>query len=82
MNAFLQRTGFIIFILLNTTFLLAQPFPGSQSDGIPVGGHSIGGGSAPIYGGIALLLGLAAGYGFRRLMVQGKFNHWNPFKKP
>lgn len=81
MSAIIQRFGITIFIFLNTIILSAQSMSDSHSDGIPVGGHSFSGSNAPIYGGIALILGLVAGYGFRRLMVQGKFDHWNPFKK-
>lgn len=81
MNAIIQRVGIIIITSLNTIILSAQSVPESHADRIPLGGHSFSGGSAPIYGGIALILGLIAGYSIRRLMVQGKFDHWNPFKK-
>lgn len=54
------------FIVLPFAFALAQPQPGTQGDGTTaVGGNAIGGGAAPIGGGIALLLGMAAGYAGR-----------------
>lgn len=47
--------------------IFAQPNPGQNSGGTPTGGAPIGGGSAPLGGGIAILLALGAGYGARRV---------------
>lgn len=47
--------------------MFSQPNPGQNSGGGSVGGNPIGGGSAPLGSGIALLLGLAAAYGGKRV---------------
>lgn len=47
----------------------SQPAPGSQSDGSNTGGAPIGGGTAPIGGGLVLLLALASGYGVKKYFV-------------
>ncbi|HAQ64544.1 MAG TPA: hypothetical protein DCR43_01600 [Bacteroidales bacterium] len=47
--------------------IFAQPNPGENSGGTPVGGAPIGGGSAPLGGGIAILLAMGAGYGAKRV---------------
>ena len=53
-------------------YMFAQPNPGGGSGGDPVGGDPIGGGggTAPIGGGIALLITLAAGYGFTKVIAK------------
>ncbi len=49
-------------------YMFAQPNPGGGSGGDPVGGDPIGGGgTAPIGGGIALLITMAAGYGLKKV---------------
>jgi hypothetical protein len=48
-------------------FMFAQPNPGGNGNGTPVGGDPIGGGTAPIGGGIVLLLSMAAGYGLKKV---------------
>lgn len=51
-------------------FMFGQPAPGIQGNGqTPVGGDPIGGGggTAPIGGGIVLLLSMAAGYGMKKV---------------
>jgi len=49
-------------------FMFAQPNPGNNSNQSPVGGNPIGGGgTAPIGGGIALLITMAVGYGVKRV---------------
>jgi len=50
-------------------FMFAQPNPGGNGNGTPVGGPPIGGGggTAPIGGGIFLMLSLAAGYGIKKV---------------
>ena len=45
--------------------LSAQPSPETQGNGNPIGGPPIGG-SAPIDGGVAILVALGAAYGARR----------------
>jgi hypothetical protein len=50
-----------------TTAGMAQPNPGSNSNGSEPGGPPIGGGTAPIGSGIALILLMAAGYGVKRV---------------
>lgn len=55
----------IAFPLLMT----AQPNPGQNSGSTPVGGNPIGGGAAPLDGGISLLLVAAAGYGVSRSQI-------------
>lgn len=47
--------------------LLAQPNPGSNAGGGAVGGNPIGGGAAPLGGGIALMLSLGAAYGTKKI---------------
>ncbi|MDD2965528.1 MAG: hypothetical protein PHQ65_04755 [Bacteroidales bacterium] len=54
-------------IALAPALLAAQPTPGNNSNGSTVGGNPIGGGAAPAGSGIALLLGLAAAYGGKRV---------------
>jgi hypothetical protein len=55
-------------------FLSAQPNPGGNGNGNPVGGDPIGGGTAPIGGGIVLLLSMAAGYGMKKVFdARNKF---------
>ena len=54
-------------ITIAPVLLMAQPSPGQNSDNSAVGGNPIGGGAAPVGSGIALLLGLAAGYGAKRI---------------
>jgi hypothetical protein len=54
-------------IALAPALLTAQPTPGNNSNGNAVGGNPIGGGAAPAGSGIALLLGLAAAYGGKRV---------------
>jgi len=50
-------------------FMFAQPGPGGNGNGTPVGGDPIGGGggTAPIGGGIVLLFSMAAGYGMKKV---------------
>jgi hypothetical protein len=49
-------------------FMFGQPAPGGNGNGTPVGGDPIGGGgTAPIGGGIVLLLSMAAGYGMKKV---------------
>ncbi len=51
-------------------FMFGQPAPGTQGNGQTlVGGDPIGGGggTAPIGGGIVLLLSMAAGYGMKKV---------------
>lgn len=47
-------------------FMFAQPNPGQNSNGSGVGEPPIGG-TAPIGGGIALLVTMAIGYGIKRV---------------
>lgn len=49
--------------------MFAQPNPGGNSGGDPVGGDPIGGGGgqAPVGGGVVLLVTLAAGYGLKKV---------------
>ncbi|MHC1774632.1 MAG: hypothetical protein AB9834_04380 [Lentimicrobium sp.] len=59
-------------------FMFGQPAPGNNSGGPndPVGGDPIGGGggTAPIGGGIVLLLSMAAGYGMKKVFdARNKF---------
>ncbi|MHC1775014.1 MAG: hypothetical protein AB9834_06315 [Lentimicrobium sp.] len=54
-------------IIAPLAFSFAQPQPGNNSGGTPVGGEPIGGGTAPIGGGITILLTLAAGYGAKKV---------------
>lgn len=53
----------------------AQPNPGQNSGGGSVGGNPIGGGSAPLDGGISLLLVLGAGYGTKSVFYPKKNKH-------
>ena len=48
-------------------FSFAQPQPGSNSNGSTVSGGPIGG-SAPLDGGIAIMLSMAAGYAAKKAM--------------
>lgn len=63
--------AFTVLMLLSfSTSLLAQPGPGTNPGGDPVGGPPIGGGgggSAPIGSGIVLLITMAAGYGAKKV---------------
>lgn len=52
----------LVIVLIWTISSFAQPNPGQNAGGGSVGGAPIGG-SAPIGGGIALLMALAATYG-------------------
>jgi hypothetical protein len=57
-------------------FMFAQPNPGGNGNGTPVGGDPIGGGggTAPIGGGIVLLISMAAGYGMKKVFdARNKF---------
>lgn len=54
-------------IVAPLAFSFAQPQPGNNSGGTPVGGDPIGGGTAPIGGGITILLTMAAGYGAKKV---------------
>ncbi|MBL7903902.1 MAG: hypothetical protein JNL22_02665 [Bacteroidales bacterium] len=54
-------------IVAPLAFTFAQPNPGNNSGGTPVGGDPIGGGTAPIGGGVVLLLSMAAGYGLKKV---------------
>jgi hypothetical protein len=54
-------------LALAPALLTAQPTPGNNSNGNAVGGNPIGGGAAPAGSGIALLLGLAAAYGGKKV---------------
>ncbi|HCT70858.1 hypothetical protein SDC9_14906 [bioreactor metagenome] len=56
----------VLMVLSFSASVLAQPSPGSNSGGDPVGGPPIGGGTAPIGGGIVLLITMAAGYGIKK----------------
>jgi len=63
----MKKTIFsIAFMLFATVALMAQPNPGQNAGGGSVGGAPIGG-SAPIGGGIALLISMAAMYGSKKV---------------
>jgi len=62
----------VITVSLNTVH--SQPAPGNQSGGNDVGGAPIGGGTAPIGGGLVLLLALASGYGVKKYFETGNEN--------
>ncbi len=73
----------IIRVLVITSFMVVsvslctawpQPVPGNQSGGNDVGGAPIGGGTAPIGGGLVLLLALASGYGVKKYFEPGNSN--------
>lgn len=52
---------------ISPLFMFGQPNPNQGANGAPVGGDPIGGGggTAPIGGGIALLITMAIGYGVK-----------------
>ena len=69
----LKKTGMVAVVVLGTALfnnLQADPPPP------PAGGHgqsgNQGGGAAPLAGGAALLIGLAAGYGARKVWANWK----------
>lgn len=58
-----------------TMLINAQPNPGQNAGSTPVGGNPIGGGAAPLDGGISLLLVAAAGYGvMKKISIHTKQN--------
>jgi hypothetical protein len=56
----------LLALSLSSVTSYSQPAPDNQSNGSNVGGAPIGGGTAPVGGGMFLLLALAAGYGVKR----------------
>jgi hypothetical protein len=69
----LKNLLFVLFLALSVSNLHSQPPPNpdQNGNGSGVGNNTIpGGGAAPLSGGVALLLGLAAGYGGRKLYSQ------------
>jgi len=67
MNKTIAKLMVIGVLIAAPAFMAAQPNPGQNSGGSAVGGNPIGGASAPLGGGIALLLTLGAGYGANRV---------------
>jgi len=57
-----------------TSSSMAQPNPGGNSGGVDPAGPPIGGGSATIESGLALILLMAAGYGIKKVFdARNKF---------
>ncbi|MDD2965143.1 MAG: hypothetical protein PHU33_14440 [Bacteroidales bacterium] len=66
----LKNLFFVLILALSVNNLHSQPPPNpdQNGNGSGVGNNTIpGGGAAPLSGSVALLLGLAAGYGGRKL---------------
>jgi hypothetical protein len=57
----------VVFAIL-PLFMLGQPNPGENPNGDPVSGDPIGeGGSAPVGGGVILLISMSTGYGLKKV---------------
>lgn len=67
MKKALKLTIVAAFLLAAPVMTFAQPLPNQNGNGSGVGNIPVGGGGAPIDGGLSILLALGLGYGAKKV---------------